>query len=84
MNLAKSGMAEKFPTSWSPGVHYPLRTYRCKALLERSRIRALKGNDVNEGLGGVLIQGKEEDLSLRPRPEKETLKIGRSIQYLPG
>ena len=53
-----------------------------KALLERPRIRAPKGNDVKKGLGGVLIQGKEEDFSLRPRPEKETLKISRRRQYM--
>ena len=75
-------MTEKFSTFWSPGVHYPRRTYRCKTLLERPRIHALKGNDVNEGLGGVLIQGKEEELSQGPRPEKETLKIGRSRLYM--
>ena len=50
-----------------------------KALLERPRIRAPKGNDVKKGFGGVLIQG---DFSLRPRPEKETLKISRRRQYM--
>ena len=37
---------------------------------------------MNEDFGGVLIQGNEEDLSLRPRPEKETLKIGRRRLYM--
>ena len=55
-----------------------------KALLEGPRIRAPKGNDVKKGLGGVLIQGKRKIsvYFLRPRPEKETLKISRRCQYM--
>ena len=79
MNLTKSGMTEKILHILES--RRPLST-TCKALMERSRIRALKGNDVNKGLGGVLIQGKEEDLSLRPRTEKETLKIGSRRLYM--
>ncbi len=74
MNLAKLGIIEKSP---QPRVQRSIIHYAHKALLERPRIRALKGNDLNEGLGGVLIQRKQEEFSLRPQPEKETMKIRR-------
>lgn len=68
------------PLSTTP--YFEVHTSSCKVHLERPRTRAVKGNDVNEDLGGVRMQGNEEDLSLRPRAEKETLKISRRRLYM--